>query len=115
VLLIDEMSMGLAPVVVETLMPLIRRVADESEAAVILVEQHVHLALEVADQAAVLVHGDVVVSGAAADLRLDAAALEAAYLGVLPGEWPRPGAGMDPAPGYARGHAGQTWNSAVGL
>src|SRR3546814_15298372 len=34
VLLIDEMSMGLAPVVVESLMPVVRRVADESDAAV---------------------------------------------------------------------------------
>ena len=59
VLLIDEMSMGLAPVVVE-LIPLVRQVADESGAAVVLVEQHVQLALEVADQAAVLVHGDLV-------------------------------------------------------
>jgi branched-chain amino acid transport system ATP-binding protein len=84
VLLIDEMSMGLAPVVVESLMPLIRQVASESQACVILVEQHVQLALEIADQAAVLVHGDVVVSGPAADLRRNAGALEAAYLGRSP-------------------------------
>jgi branched-chain amino acid transport system ATP-binding protein len=84
VLLIDEMSMGLAPVVVESLMPLIRQVANESQASVILVEQHVQLALEIADRAAVLVHGDVVVSGAAADLRQDGRALEAAYLGSSP-------------------------------
>jgi branched-chain amino acid transport system ATP-binding protein len=84
VLLIDEMSMGLAPVVVESLMPLIRQVASESQASVILVEQHVQLALEIADRAAVLVHGDVVVSGAAADLRQDGRALEAAYLGRSP-------------------------------
>jgi branched-chain amino acid transport system ATP-binding protein len=81
VLLIDEMSMGLAPVVVESLIPLIRQVADESGAAVVLVEQHVQLALEVADHAAVLVHGDLVTAGPAAELVQDAAALEAAYLG----------------------------------
>jgi len=81
VLLIDEMSMGLAPVVVESLIPLVRQVADESGAAVILVEQHVQLALEIADQAAVLVHGDIVRSGSAAELRQDGAGLEAAYLG----------------------------------
>jgi branched-chain amino acid transport system ATP-binding protein len=81
VLLIDEMSMGLAPVIVEGLIPLVRQVADESEAAVLLVEQHVQLALEIADQAAVLVHGDIVTSGAAAELRQDGASLEAAYLG----------------------------------
>src|SRR5690606_13884592 len=56
VLLIDEMSMGLAPVVVESLMPAVRQVADENDAAVVLVEQHVRLALEVADHALVLVH-----------------------------------------------------------
>ena len=81
VLLIDEMSMGLAPVIVEGLIPLVREVADESGAAVVLVEQHVHLALEIADQAAVLVHGDVVRSGSARELRQDGAGLEAAYLG----------------------------------
>jgi branched-chain amino acid transport system ATP-binding protein len=81
VLLIDEMSMGLAPVVVESLIPLVRQVADESGAAVVLVEQHVQLALAVADQAAVLVHGDLVTAGPAAELGRDAAALEAAYLG----------------------------------
>jgi branched-chain amino acid transport system ATP-binding protein len=82
VLLIDEMSMGLAPVVVESLIPLVRTVADDTGAAVVLVEQHVQLALEIADKAAVLVHGDVVRSGDAADLRADSAGLEAAYLGA---------------------------------
>lgn len=81
VLLIDEMSMGLAPVIVESLMPVVRRVADESSAAVVLVEQHVRLALEVADQAMVMVHGDVTLAGSAASLAADPAALEAAYLG----------------------------------
>jgi branched-chain amino acid transport system ATP-binding protein len=81
VLLIDEMSMGLAPVVVESLIPVVRQVADESGAAVVLVEQHVQLALEIADQAVVLVHGDIVRSGAAAELRQDGADLELAYLG----------------------------------
>jgi branched-chain amino acid transport system ATP-binding protein len=81
VLLIDEMSMGLAPVVVEALMPVVRRVADESDAAVVLVEQHVRLALEVADHAVVMVHGDVTLIGPADDLAADPSALEAAYLG----------------------------------
>ena len=67
-LLIDEMSMGLAPVAVESLMPVIRRVADEHGASVIMVEQHVQLALEVADEAIVLVHGSMVLSGPAEKL-----------------------------------------------
>ena len=58
-LLIDEMSMGLAPIIVEELLPMVRRIADETDAVVVLVEQHVGLALEIADRAMVLVHGDV--------------------------------------------------------
>jgi branched-chain amino acid transport system ATP-binding protein len=81
VLLIDEMSMGLAPVIVESLMPLVRQVADETGAAIILVEQHVHLALEVADDAMVLVHGEVTLTGSAVDLLSRSSALESAYLG----------------------------------
>jgi len=84
VLLIDEMSMGLAPVIVESLIPLVRRVAEETGAVVVLVEQHVRLALEVSDQAIVLVHGEVVLSGTGQQLRDDPAALEAAYLGTQP-------------------------------
>jgi branched-chain amino acid transport system ATP-binding protein len=81
VLLIDEMSMGLAPVIVEELLPIVRRIADETRAVVILVEQHVRLALEVADEAIVIVHGDVQLRGKAWRLAADPAGLEAAYLG----------------------------------
>jgi branched-chain amino acid transport system ATP-binding protein len=84
VLLIDEMSMGLAPVVVEALMPIIRTIADDAGAAVVLVEQHVRLALEVADHAVVMVHGNVVLREAAATLRGNQGALEAAYLASAP-------------------------------
>jgi branched-chain amino acid transport system ATP-binding protein len=81
VLLIDEMSMGLAPVIVENLLPVVRRIADETNAVVILVEQHVSLALSVADQAVVVVHGDVHLRGPARELAADPERLEAAYLG----------------------------------
>ncbi len=84
VLLLDEMSMGLAPVIVEELLPMVRRIADETNAVVVLVEQHVSLALEVADRAMVLVHGEVVLDRAAAQLRADPTLLEAAYLGEIP-------------------------------
>jgi branched-chain amino acid transport system ATP-binding protein len=83
VLLIDEMSMGLAPIVVERLIPAVRTVADETDAAVVLVEQHVQVALDVADRATILVHGEVTHQGTAEDVRADALAIEAAYLGQV--------------------------------
>jgi branched-chain amino acid transport system ATP-binding protein len=82
VLLIDEMSMGLAPVIVEQLMPLVRRIARETEAVVVLVEQHAHLALAVADDAIVLAHGRIALEGTAAELASDPVRLEAAYMGT---------------------------------
>lgn len=82
VLLIDELSMGLAPVVVEAVLPAIRRVADERGTAVVLVEQHIRLALGIADAAIVMVHGEVVLQGTAASLIGDFAAFETAYLGT---------------------------------
>lgn len=81
VLLIDELSMGLAPAVVEKVLPAVRRIVDEQGAAVVLVEQHVRLALEVADDAVVLVHGEVALRGSAAELASDLSRLEAVYLG----------------------------------
>lgn len=82
VLLIDELSMGLAPVIVESLLPVIRRVASESGAAVILVEQHVKLALGIADTALVLSHGDVALRDDAAKLLAHEDMIEQAYLGM---------------------------------
>jgi len=81
VLLIDEMSMGLAPIIVRDLLPVVGRVAEETGAAVVLVEQHVGLALEVADEATVLVHGEVKLQGSAAELAADMSVLESAYMG----------------------------------
>ena len=80
-LLVDEMSLGLAPVIVEEMLPVVRRVADELDAAVIVVEQHIHLALELADRAVVMANGHVVLDGDAATLRADPSQVEASYLG----------------------------------
>lgn len=80
-LLVDEMSLGLAPVIVEEMLPVVRRVADELGAAVIVVEQHIHLALELADRAVVMANGQVVLDGDAAELRSDPSRVEASYLG----------------------------------
>jgi branched-chain amino acid transport system ATP-binding protein len=82
-LLVDEMSLGLAPVIVERLLPVLRRIAEESGAGVIFVEQHVPLALELADRAYVMANGRIVLQGSAADLQKDRELLEASYLGEL--------------------------------
>ncbi len=81
-LMVDEMSLGLAPVIYEELMPVVRRIADETGAGVLLVEQHVDLALEVADRGYVLNHGDLVMEGSAGDLLANRSLLDASYLGV---------------------------------
>ena len=81
-MMVDEMSLGLAPVIYEELMPVVRRIADETGAGVLLVEQHVDLALAVSDRGYVLNHGDLVMQGAACDLLADRALLDASYLGV---------------------------------
>ncbi|MGC4961807.1 ABC transporter ATP-binding protein [Gordonia sp. DT218] len=81
VLLIDELSMGLAPVVVEAILPVLRDVAASERTAVLLVEQHVRLALEVSDRAIVLVHGQVRLEEDSSVLAGDLERIERAYLG----------------------------------
>jgi ABC-type branched-subunit amino acid transport system ATPase component len=80
-MLLDELSLGLAPVIVEWLLPVVRRFAQERGCAVLLVEQHVNLALEVADRGYVLAHGQTVLHDVAERLRADRHLLIASYLG----------------------------------
>lgn len=82
-LVVDEMSLGLAPVVVERLLPVLRTVAARLGAAVLIVEQHVSLALDVAERAYVMAHGRVVVEGRTRELRSRRDLLMACYLGDL--------------------------------
>lgn len=80
-LLIDEMSLGLAPIIVGNLLGLLQRIAVEEGTAVLLVEQHVDLALEHADRAYVLSHGELIAEGDAQELTKNRALLESSYLG----------------------------------
>jgi branched-chain amino acid transport system ATP-binding protein len=68
-------------VIVERLLPVVRRFAQERGCAVLLVEQHVHLALEVADRGYVLSHGEIVLRNDAEHLRANRQLLVASYLG----------------------------------
>jgi ABC-type branched-subunit amino acid transport system ATPase component len=80
-LLLDELSLGLAPIIVERLLPVVRDAADTAGTAVLLVEQHVHLALEIADRGYVLSHGEIALHETAENLRRDSSLLTASYLG----------------------------------
>lgn len=79
-LMIDEPSLGLAPKVVDRVMEVVKTI-NQDGTAVLLVEQDVVLALEIADRGYVLENGRIVMSGPAADLRRDPA-VRKAYLGV---------------------------------
>ena len=81
VLLLDEMSLGLAPVIVERLLPVVSQYAKESGCAVLLVEQHIQIALAVADRGYVLSHGELVIHETAETLRADHQLILSGYLG----------------------------------
>jgi branched-chain amino acid transport system ATP-binding protein len=80
VLVIDELSLGLAPIIVHGLMPMVRRLADDG-VAVLLVEQYAPLALEIGDRVHVLNRGRVVASGTCSEMAAEPDVLRRAYLG----------------------------------
>nr|WP_210264648.1 ABC transporter ATP-binding protein [Ensifer adhaerens] len=80
VVLIDEMSSGLAPVIVSRLMSAVRTLADDGM-AVVLVEQFATLALAIGNRAYVLRRGEIVYDGGCQALVRDPARLHALYLG----------------------------------
>ncbi|WP_125614586.1 ABC transporter ATP-binding protein [Specibacter cremeus] len=82
-LLIDEMSLGLAPVVFMRLLPMIEQISKDG-VGVLLVEQFTHLALGVADTAVVAASGRVTYQGDAATLKNSPELLHRAYLGGAP-------------------------------
>ncbi len=79
VLLADELSLGLAPMVVERLLDAVRAAADGG-VAVLLVEQHLRNALRVADRGLVFRRGRVVMSGTSEELQARTGEIENSYL-----------------------------------
>jgi branched-chain amino acid transport system ATP-binding protein len=92
-ILIDELSLGLAPVIVNRLIPTIRKVA-ESGVGVLLIEQFVTVALGLANKAYIMESGRMQYSGTAGELREKPDLLHTAYL--LRGQAPANGAGTVP-------------------
>ncbi len=79
-LLLDEPSLGLAPLVVREIFRIVRTINQEESVSVLLVEQNAAMALDLADHAYLLETGRVVMSGPAADLKKDDA-IRRSYLG----------------------------------
>lgn len=80
-LLLDEPSVGLAPMIVDELFQIIRRVNQEQRVAILLVEQNATLALDVADAAYVMETGRIVLEGTPTALR-DNEEVRRIYLGA---------------------------------
>lgn len=80
VLLADEISLGLAPIIVKQLFQTIRRAADEQGVGVLLVEQHVRQALDISDRIYILQRGRCVLQGTATEMRQRLHEIEKSYL-----------------------------------
>ena len=80
-MLLDEPSLGLAPLLVAEIFPIIRRINQEQGTTILLVEQNARLALDVADQAYIMENGRIVLAGTPAELKGNADVREF-YLGL---------------------------------
>jgi branched-chain amino acid transport system ATP-binding protein len=79
-LLLDEPSFGLAPLIVKDIFAIMRRINQEERVSILLVEQNAKLALELANTAYLLETGRIVLSGPSAEIRSNDA-VRRAYLG----------------------------------
>jgi branched-chain amino acid transport system ATP-binding protein len=79
-LLMDEPSFGLAPLIVQEIFAIMRRIRQDQGVSILLVEQNANLALDIADRAYLLETGRIVVAGPAAEIRQDEA-IRRSYLG----------------------------------
>lgn len=82
-LMVDEMSLGLAPIIVDHLLPVLRSIALELGAGVLLVEQHVALVLQVSDRAYLMDRGAILAAGPADEMAAQTELIESGYLGTV--------------------------------
>jgi branched-chain amino acid transport system ATP-binding protein len=80
-LLLDEPSMGLAPLVIKQIFEIIKQINDESNTTIFLVEQNANQALHIADRGYVMENGRITLSGPAQEL-LENTDIQKAYLGI---------------------------------
>lgn len=86
ILLIDELSLGLAPLIVERLLAAVEHAAHEEGVGVLLVEQHVRRALKIADHVLIMRRGEIALKGAASEMRDRLSEIEEAYLSTTGSE-----------------------------
>ncbi len=80
-LLLDEPSLGLAPIYVRLIFDIVKRIRDEEGTTIFLVEQNANMALKIADRGYVMENGRIALSGDAETLRNDES-VKSAYLGL---------------------------------
>ena len=79
--MLDEPSLGLAPIIVEDIFRTIRQINEENHTTILLVEQNSRLALKTASRGYVLQNGEIFISGTSEELRNDER-VRHAYLGI---------------------------------
>jgi branched-chain amino acid transport system ATP-binding protein len=79
ILLLDELSMGLAPIIVDQLYEVVGQLVESEGLTIVMVEQFVQTALSFADEAAIMVNGELVLQGKPAEIRSE---VVGAYLGA---------------------------------
>ncbi len=87
ILVLDELSMGLAPIIVDQLYEIVGQLVASEGLTIVMVEQFVQTALSIADEAAIMVNGELVKQGKPADIRDE---VVGAYLGAAVSDAPAP-------------------------
>ncbi|MCE4620111.1 MAG: branched-chain amino acid ABC transporter ATP-binding protein, partial [Desulfurococcales archaeon] len=81
ILMLDEPSLGLAPKLVQEIAGIVKRLRDEENKTILLVEQNIHISLTISDYAYILENGRIVLEGTPAELEANPR-VKQAYLGL---------------------------------